>query len=228
MLRRILSFFIPVNVAKRSSVISKSLEVTYNNGRLVLDSSNTNYSFGTLQRVLRYGLNVIGFDHIRTMKEILVLGVAGGSVINTLCKEIRYSGKITGVEIDPDVITLAKQYFGLDQFSNLKIVIADAFEFALQTKIRYDLIIVDVFCDASMPSFLFEKHFGNRLVYLLNPGGHLLFNTMILSAEDEKRNTYYVEQMTDTALEIRRLRRIEEHNELFVIEKLKPAFLPEV
>jgi hypothetical protein len=34
-------------------MVSKSIEITWTNGELVLDSENTNYSYGSLQRILR-------------------------------------------------------------------------------------------------------------------------------------------------------------------------------
>jgi hypothetical protein len=40
-------------------------------GYLVLDSENTNYSFGSLQRVLKKGLKYIGFERIKSFKNIL-------------------------------------------------------------------------------------------------------------------------------------------------------------
>ena len=107
MIKRLLSFLLPVKIHQKKSVYSKNLEVTWNNGYLVLDSENTNYSYGSLQRVLRKGLKYIGYDRIRNFQSILVLGVAGGSVIETLKKEIKFEGQITGVEIDPVVVELA-------------------------------------------------------------------------------------------------------------------------
>ena len=83
MLRKILSYFIPVNIYKKNSAVSKTLEVTLNNGKLVLDSKSTNYSYGSLQRILRKGLQYIGFERIRGFENVLVLGVAAGSVIKT-------------------------------------------------------------------------------------------------------------------------------------------------
>ena len=59
MIAKFLSYFIPINVYKKNSAVSKTLEVTWNNGELVLDSMNTNYSYGSLQRILRKGLKYI-------------------------------------------------------------------------------------------------------------------------------------------------------------------------
>ena len=179
MFKKLFSHIIPINVYKQKSSISQELEVTWTNGELVLDSKNTNYSYGSLQRILRKGLKTIGFDKIRSMNKILILGVAGGSVIKTLVNEIGFHGKITGVEIDAEVISIANDYFKLNEISNLEIKIEDAFEFVLKTKEYYDLIIIDVFQDTKMPSFLFEKFFIDRLDVILVNQGMILFNTMI-------------------------------------------------
>src|SRR5690554_2029140 len=129
MLKKLLSYIFPIYLFKTESEISKTIEITMHNGKLVLDSKNTNYSYGSLQRVLRFGLKQIGFEQIKKMKNILILGVAGGSVIKTLVDEIKYKGKIKGVEIDPNIIKIADNYFGLDKIPNLQITIADAQQF---------------------------------------------------------------------------------------------------
>lgn len=220
MIKRLLSFLFPVKIHQKKSVYSKNLEVTWNNGYLVLDSENTNYSFGSLQRVLKKGLKYIGYERIQNFNSILVLGVAGGSVIETLKKEIKFEGKITGVEIDADVIELAKKYFGLGSYNNVSIVNDDAFEFVLKTKEKYDLIIIDIFQDTTMPNFLFEDFFINRINFLLNVNGFILFNTMVLGYQDRRRNVDYKNKF-DSNYSVRLYPKIEVHNELFTIKKLQ-------
>lgn len=220
MIKKILSYIIPIKIYTKKSVLSKSLEVTWANGELVLDSKNTNYSYGSLQRILRLGLKTIGFHNIITMKHILVLGVAGGSVIKTIVDEIKYKGKITGVEIDSDVINLANQYFNLDKIDQLEIIIDDAFEFVLKTKNKYDLIIIDIFQDTTMPNFLFESFFINRICFLLKSKGFVLFNTMLLNKKDNLRNERYIAEFDNINFKIKSIPRVENHNELIVIEKL--------
>ena len=219
MLKKVLSYFIPVNVYRKNSALSKSIEVTWANGQLVLDSKNTNYSYGSLQRILRKGLKKIGFSTVAKMQDILVLGVAGGSVIKTLVDEIGYNGKITGVEIDRDIIAIANKWFGLDKIANLELIVDDAFEFVLKTKDRYDLIIVDIFQDATMPAFLFERFFADRIGFLLKPDGYILFNTMTLNGAHDERNEQYIRGFDQSAFEIKLIPRVEDHNELIVIHK---------
>lgn len=219
MLKRLFSYIIPINIHKQKSSVSKNLEITWTNGELVLDSKNTNYSYGSLQRILRKGLDSIGFKTILKMEHILVLGVAGGSVIKTLTEEIKFKGRITGVEIDPEIIKIANSYFNLDKISNLEIVIDDAFEFVLKTKNKYDLIIIDIFQDTTMPNFLFEEFFQNRTCFLLKDKGIILFNTMCLSDKDNLRNKKYLENVNTELYIARTIPRVEEHNELIILEK---------
>ena len=220
MLKKLFSYFIPIKIHQVNSILSKSIEVTWANGDLVLDSKNTNYSYGSLQRILRLGLKNIGFDKISKMNHILVLGVAGGSVIKTIIHEIKYKGRITGVEIDPEIIAIANTYFKLNEIDHLEIVCDDAFEFILKSKEKYDLIIVDVFQDTEMPNFLFENFFVRRICFLLQKGGFILFNTMILDDNHNKRNKEYISQFRDPNFTIKTIARVEQHNELIVIEKL--------
>ena len=220
MLKKFLSYFIPVNIYKRNSAINKTLEVTWNNGQLVLDSKSTNYSYGSLQRILRKGLHYIGFERIKKFENALVLGVAGGSVIKTLAGEIGFKGEITGVELDNDVITIANDYFKLNEIPNLTLLNDDAFEFVLKTKEKYDLIIIDIFQDTVMPNFLFEEFFINRINFLLKVNGFILFNTMTLNIKDKERNLLYRSRFTED-YSVRMYPKVEDHNELFTIKKLR-------
>jgi spermidine synthase len=221
MLRKLLSYLIPIKIYKTKSTFSKTIEVTWANGELVLDSENTNYSYGSLQRILRKGLMHFGFEKISKMEHALVLGVAGGSVIKTLVDEIHFEGQITGVDIDSEIIKIANEYFKLDEIKNLNMVIDDAFEFVLKTKDRYDLIIIDIFQDTTMPNFLFEKFFINRICFLLKSKGLVLFNTMCLTAGDNFRNQNFIKDFNDANFKIQSIPRIELHNELIIIEKLE-------
>lgn len=220
MLKKILSYLLPINIYTIKSSVSKKLEVTWANGELVLDSENANYSYGSLQRILKYGLRSIGFEKVKQMNHILLLGVAGGSVFKTLVDEIKFGGKLTGVEIDPHIITIANDYFKLDEIPKLDIIIDDAFEFVLKTSEKYDLIIIDIFQDTTMPNFLFESFFINRICFLLRSKGLILFNTMIITESHNQRNKKYLQEFKDPNFNIRTLPRVEKHNELIIIEKL--------
>jgi cyclopropane fatty-acyl-phospholipid synthase-like methyltransferase len=220
MIQKYFSYLIPIKIFKKKSARSKMIEVTWANGELVLDSENTNYSYGSLQRILRYGLRNIGYKAILNMDHILLLGVAGGSVVKTLVDEIEYKGKITGVEIDSEMIQIANEYFNLNQIKQLEVIIDDAFEFVLKTKHQYNLIIIDIFEDTKMPNFLFERFFSERVCSLLKDQGFVLFNTMILDEAHNVRNRKYIAEINSKLFSSKMLPRIEDHNELIIIEKV--------
>lgn len=186
-----------------------------------MDSKNTNYSYGSLQRILRRGLQSIGFKNIKDSNSILVLGIAGGSVIKTLVNEIEFKGEITGVEIDPEIISLADKYFKLNEIQNLTIIIEDANQFVQKTNKTFDLIIIDIFQDNSMPEFLFETVFIKNTKSLLIPGGYLLFNTMIHTKSDLERNKLYRNHFNTEEFSTYSLPKVEVYNELFIIQKTK-------
>jgi spermidine synthase len=219
MLKKWLSYILPITIYEKKSQISNNLEVTWNNGKLVIDSENTNYSYGSLQKVLRNGLYSIGKERIQNMNSILVLGVAGGSVIKTLVDEFQFKRKITGVEIDEEITAIANQYFKLNEITNYTPIIADANEFVKNTTEKFDLIIIDIFQDANMPDFLFEKEFISNIKQLLNSKGFVLFNTMNLDEKGIDKNKQFIAAFKPSNYTIKEFKNIEVYNELILVEK---------
>ena len=220
MLKKWLSYILPITIYEKKSQISNNLEVTWNIGKLVIDSENTNYSYGSLQKVLRNGLYSIGKERIQNMNSILVLGVAGGSVIKTLVDEFQFIGKITGVEIDEEITTIANQYFKLNEITNYTPIIADANEFVKNTTEKFNLIIIDIFQDATMPDFLFEKEFISNIKQLLNLKGFILFNTMNLDEKGIDKNKQFIAAFETSIYTVKEFKNIEVYNELILVEKI--------
>jgi predicted membrane-bound spermidine synthase len=215
--KRLFSYIFPITVYETPSDINQNLEITWNNGQLVFDSKNTNFSYGSLQRVMRIGLNYIEKERVTHFKNILLLGVAGGSVIKTLRNEYQNIGKITGVELDEKTITLANQYFGLSKIKNLEIIINDASEYVKLTSEKYDLIIIDIFQDKIMPDFLFSDSFITNTQQILNDKGIVLFNSITTSSTDYERNTNFEKLVRYKFKKVAKLSRIEGDNELFIL-----------
>ena len=180
MWKKIISYIYPITIYNKQSNISKTIEVTLYNRKTLLNTKNTNYSYGSLQKVLKKGLVHVGKTEISKMNRILVLGVAGGSVVKTLVTDFDFKKNITGVELDSEIIEIANRFYSLDKISNFKCVIEDAEIFVKTDKNNYDLIIIDIFKDNEMPEFLFELNFINNIKLLLNINGYIIFNTMLL------------------------------------------------
>lgn len=220
MFKKILSYFYPVTVYNKSSNISKSLEVTLYNGKTLLNTKNTNYSYGSLQSVLKKGLLVIGKTEISKMDSILVLGVAGGSVVKTLFTDFEFTKSITGVELDPEIIEIANSYFDLDKVANFKCIIDDAEQFVYTNKDFYDLIIIDIFKDTEMPEFLFQESFISAVKQRLNKNGYILFNMMLLDASKKDKIENYLNHFETQNYSKKALKNVERYNDLIIIKSL--------
>jgi spermidine synthase len=194
--------------------------VTIYNGKTLLNTKNTNYSFGSLQAILKKGLLDIGAAEISRMESVLILGVAGGSVVQTLVTDFSFSKKITGVELDSEIIQIANSYFGLDKISNFKCLIQDAEQFVKTDKNQYDLLIIDIFKDTEMPEFLFQESFITNCKQLLNKKGYILFNTMHLNKNNLSKTEAYLSHFDSNLYEIKVLKNIEKYNDVIIIKNI--------
>jgi spermidine synthase len=220
MFKKILSYFYPITIYKETSKISKSIEVTLYNGKMLLNTKNTNYSYGSLQSILTKGLLDIGAAEINRMESILILGVAGGSVVQTLVTDFSFSKKIFGIELDAEIIHIANSYFGLDKISNFKCLIQDAEQFVQTDKNQYDLIIIDIFKDTEMPEFLFQESFISNCKQLLNKKGYILFNTMHLNNSNLSKTEVYLSHFDSDLYETKVLKNIEKYNDVIIIKSI--------
>jgi len=160
------------------SEINPSLEVIKMGEKLVLNSSNANYSFGGLHRVFQKVFKKIHLSD-RNMEDVLILGFGAGSILAIMQEELGLRCHFTAVEIDPEVIRLGRAYFDIDRYDRLQLIEADAATFMKENKGSFDLIIVDVYIDFEVPESCETTNFVNDLQRGLNPGGMVLFNKLV-------------------------------------------------
>lgn len=110
-------------------------------------------------------------------RSILMLGLAGGTTLHTL-RLLLPEVEITAVDIDPEIIELARRHMHLDD-TNAEVHIADAYEWAAASRKQYDVVIDDCYLAGETDVFRPERH-PERLVETLSPrvapGGLLLAN----------------------------------------------------
>ncbi|WP_375436770.1 spermidine synthase [uncultured Hymenobacter sp.] len=214
LLKRLLSYVMPFTRTVQST-ISGPLEVTWYQSRKVLDTRHANYSYGSLQRILRYGLLFVAPERA---SHTLLLGLGGGSVVATLRQELQYQGYLTAVELDPVMIELADTEFNIRPDAQLEIVCADAFEWVHTAPAgHFGLIIVDLFVDLTLPSGLQTIRFWQELRRVLRPNGYVLFNTLTevpLYVANEELPTY----LESVGFAVKTLE-VERLNQLLVLQK---------
>lgn len=109
-------------------------------------------------------------------QKVLLLGLAGGCnarLINQYFPE----ADITAVEIDAFMVKMGNKYFRLGKVKNLKIVIADALNYAnkLKNEDQFDLVMVDCFVGKAIPKKLESVVFLQKLK---NHGRYVLINRL--------------------------------------------------
>lgn len=176
-----LSYLYPIT-RKVKSKYSGTLEITWHNGKKHLNTKNANYSYGSLQAILKFGLQKIDLNLIRS---ILLLGLGGGSVIETLRQDFNYQKQITAVDIDPIIIEIAKTEYQIENNSNTSIICEDAIQFLEKNTTRFDLIIIDLFIDTKVPEPFLELSFWEQVIHSKSVNGIIVFNA---SLEDQKNN----------------------------------------
>lgn len=174
-MKGLLSYIYPISKTF-TSAYSGILEITWYNGKKHLNSKNANYSYGSLQRILKFGIDQIDLSKVNS---ILVLGMGGGSVIKTLRNDFKFNDNITAVEIDPVIIAIAEQEFGITENENLKIHCKDAFEFIKSNTAVYDLIIVDLFIDLTVPCQFLSIEFWEAVITSKSSKGAIIFNAAV-------------------------------------------------
>ncbi len=155
-------FFGPQLLETADSKYSGQIKVIKSSGQIYLSTGHLTQSGGLVKDVWQPVLKHLTTSYRLQATSCLILGLAGGTLAGMLAK--KFPGiRITGVEIDPVMISLGKKYLNLDQIPNLKIVIADANSYILNHKSYFDSIFVDLYIGDQLPVFVYSLRFLNRL-----------------------------------------------------------------
>ena len=86
----------------------------------------------------------------KSPKEILVVGLGGGSIAKFFYKHSRKS-VINIVELNSQVINVAKAYFKTPQSKRFNIIEGDAIRYLFDYEMEYDILLSDAFDDIGIP-----------------------------------------------------------------------------
>ncbi len=181
---RLLSYLYPVT-KKITSLHNGILELTWYNGKKMLNSKNANYSYGSLQKILKFGLKKID---LKKVDSILILGMGAGSVIETLREDFDYQNQITAVDIDPVIIEIAHDEFGIVPSDTLDIICDDALNFLKNTTTTFHLIIIDLYIDLLVPNPFVQLSFWELVTNANAKHGHILFNASVNQSNENTLN----------------------------------------
>ncbi|HAK96910.1 MAG TPA: hypothetical protein DCM87_18455 [Planctomycetes bacterium] len=143
----------------------------------------------------------VGLAFIEKPARVLVVGLGGGSIPRFLHK--RYPAMhIDCVELDPDVVAVARQYFGFAEDKTMKAHVADGRKFIEKATQPYDIIFLDAFGADNIPYSLATREFLLAVRKALAPKGivvgniwsrysNRLHDSMVRTYQDVFEELYY-------------------------------------
>jgi spermidine synthase len=117
----------------------------------------------------------LGLAYVPKVERILEIGLGGGRTSSYLSAALP-NASITSVELDKDVVELAKKYFRFTETDKLKTVVSDGRVFLMRNSGPWDVILIDAFRGPFVPFHLLTKEFYELVKSRLAPGGVVLQN----------------------------------------------------
>lgn len=154
-------YLVPVTLEHFDSDFNKDIDVVTFLGKIRLDMGGLTQSGDIIENIWARALK----KHIPSdlkPTNILLLGVGGGSAAKYLHHRWPQAN-IIGVEIDPEVIRIAKQYFSADNIHNFSIINDDAINFVSNINGNYDIVMVDCYQGDQIPKELEDLQLLDKL-----------------------------------------------------------------
>lgn len=136
----------------------------------------------------------IGLALADNPRTTLVVGLGGGTLPSLFRRKFPEM-TIDAVEIDPEVVSVAKSHFGYQDDRKMHCYVDDGRRFIAQHKGRYDVIVLDAFGTDTVPHALTTREFlqsvedaltGSGIVVgnVWGPGANPLFDSMIRTYQE--------------------------------------------
>ncbi len=194
----VLSFIIPRSLFRTCSPYNKDIDVINWKGKRMLYANGIQQSGHYTVKLWKRACGELQLM-LPEAQTILVLGVGGGTVF-PLLRSLYPAAAITGVDIDKEILRVAKQYFASHVSAAGILDASDARDWVVRAKKikkRFDCIIVDLYIGNDVPTFVAEKPFLANLARILAPRGIVAIN-YFSSAEHKKRSKVLFDRLVRT------------------------------
>ena len=119
----------------------------------------------------------LGLAYNPAATRVLVIGLGGAAVQKRLWRDFR-DLQVTTVELDPEVVAVAKRWFALPDDPRVLVEVGDGRRFLERNDERWDVIMVDAFYADGVPFQLTTLEFVQLLRTRLRPGGVIATNVL--------------------------------------------------
>lgn len=123
----------------------------------------------------------VGLAFVEKPRRVLIVGLGGGTIPGFLHKHYPQA-TIDVVDIDPDVVAVAKKFFGFREDATMHAYVGDGRKFIEKCRNRYDIIFLDAFGAEDIPYHLTTREFLEAVRRALSPQGVAVGNVWSRSA----------------------------------------------
>jgi spermidine synthase len=165
------SLYNNIYVYRRGPYVS----LTFGHNRTIYTESVCN-TWDELELPVRYTQYMtVAVAYPPALHAILEIGFGGGRTSWYLHRTLPQVA-VTTVELDPAVIDIAKQYFGIKEERNFHVQNDDGRLFLTKSKQHYDIIMLDAYRGPFVPFHLLTREFYAVVKQHLAPGGVIVQN----------------------------------------------------
>ncbi len=177
--------FGPKTIAEFKSIYSGQLLVRQDFTNRYVTTGGLTQSGGLVKDVWQPIIKKFAKSH----QTWLILGLAAGTVAKLLPRP----AGIIGVEIDPVMLNIGRQFFKLDQIANLEIVNQDAQKYLSRSKQHFDYILIDLYLGDQLPGFVYTRSFLNQVK---KHGSVAIFNHLFYDQAKKARADQLVKSLS--------------------------------
>ena len=125
-------------------------------------------------------------------RSVMILGMGSGTYAS-YCDRYFPGAAIQGAEIDGKIADIAHTYFGLPE--TVEVAVEDGRAYLAASDQLFDVIMVDAYQDITIPFQLSSREFFQEVQRHLKPGGVMVVNLNMTSAENGSINQYLCDTM---------------------------------
>ena len=119
----------------------------------------------------------LGIAYNPDARDVLFVGLGAGSSEKRMWRDFPQL-RVQAVELDPVVVEVAYEYFGLPRDPRLQVDVGDGRRYLADDERRWDVIVIDAFFADSIPAHLVTQEFLALARSRLAPGGVVVTNAI--------------------------------------------------
>jgi spermidine synthase len=160
-------------IVEDSIYVGRPARVLYTNSRMAAQSGMA--LDGISEMLFDYNERFLELARALKPKSVLVIGGGAFTLPSAVLKEFPKI-RLDVIEIDQGLVKIAKEYFDFKPSANTSVYVADASSFVEKLDSKYDLIIMDVYEEASIPEAFQNDLFVHKLASKLEDKGVIAMN----------------------------------------------------